>query len=536
MRILPFSLFPLHFLFLRGNKEEPPQPVVLSVDNVDSIAWETCELMIKQGSIIVRSFSKKEVTIQLFLSVIKILIPVAASGDDSKYFGVEIADPNDQFIVKFAKKKECISFLMATMEALMLTSTPLSHVKAMYDQAIMMIAESDDKTTNLTENVDKDASTSNIASALSIADELEGILTSLDIPSAFPSLSIIRALNDDLAHMNSENHMMLKDFLRVSSGNGAFSSIEDREAKNFSKSIDSTPNISSAIPYSTVLSSVDHHKDSSVVDLEIISPSRRLSQKNNPAPSRSRSVIAALVGVSEPDREICSQIVSRIRSDSKLASAMSMMLDRDELYELTKIYLSRLFPLCSTDYYVIQGFFETVVADDMSLKLSKRSIGERFLDILIEETFQLVDIVGFIRIVCEMAFEKLSNDKTVLTFEEMADATVEQVCYAFVSMTISAQVPCLIVAVFKALQATESRLSAHSIMCTHVVPRIVQICIELNSQNLTERSEEQSSSLAFADKLRDLLNGIFGSNPIVDPARSIQNSAIYSRSRWLAGR
>lgn len=492
--------------------------------------------MIKQGSIIVRSFSKKEVTIQLFLSVIKILIPVANSGDDSKYIGIEIADPNDQFIVKFTKKKECISFLMATMEALMLTSTPLSHIKAMYDQAVMMIAESYNDTTKHTENVDKDVSTSSIASALSIADELEGILTSLGIPSAFPSLSIIRALNDDLAHMNSENHMMLKDFLRISSGNSEYASIEDREAKKPSNISDSLTNVGTAVPFSTALPLVDQHKDSSFLDLEIISPSRRSSQKINPAPSRTKSIIAALVGVSEPDRDICSQIVSRIRSDSKLASAMSVMLDRDELYELTRIYLWHLFPLCSTDFYTIQRLFETVATDDKNLKLTKHSTGERFLDIFIEEAFQLIEIMGFIRIVCELAFEKLSVNKTVLTLEEIADSTVEQICSAFVSMTTSAQVPCVIVAVFKALQAAESRLSANSVMCTHVVPRVVQICVELNSQRETDRSEEQSSSIAFADKMRDLLNSIFGSNPVVDPARSIINSATYSRSRWLAGR
>ena len=172
---------------------------------------------------------------------------------------------------------------------------------------------------------------------------------------------------------------------------------------------------------------------------------------------------------------------------------------------------------------------------------SKTSNINCLLDSIIDEICQRLEIAGFFRSVCENCIHSLTSGASSTQFDSVlfTDVAIEHFCSSLVEM--SSLAPGSLTALLRSLAQVKGRVSPQSIICLHVIPRVVQIfltwlrTLEKGLEGESKRGGF-SEHLALSDRLQEELTNIFGDDPSALPGRSIQNNAVFAKSKWLAGR
>ena len=223
--------------------------------------WTTASLSISKGNLTI-NLKEKSLVLQVSSLICKLnssnrdKLGETISNSKVELLELELSDLNNEVLLHFNSTKDCFNFLIKLTETSILFSTPLSILKALYCRAESIASSNHNNTTqedSLIANTKKSSLNQSIRASLkfepnsssssmnydfnvvsSTRDELNSLLLSLDISAGqFPTVNLLKSLNEELAYLNIENHELLKSLLSISSDmpspEKSYATIDERE-------------------------------------------------------------------------------------------------------------------------------------------------------------------------------------------------------------------------------------------------------------------------------------------------------------------
>jgi len=288
------------------------EPIGFTADE-KNVPWSECVVVLASGSLRVEQKDAAAIQIPLISATSKLLYPLLDTAGSSG-IGVEVFDQHHQVLIKFPSTRDCVYFMTALSEYSVLLLAPLAMLKEMFNWSERLKAHSERGGVVTTLPSASELQTVKSESVTASIQELESILLSLNLPPTYPTLAVVRELNQKLMKMNAENHSLLNIYLTDSMS--GFPSVEALESTD---AIDQRENV--AVPNQPI--------EDQTMDLNFLVPSKRMSEIKSVNLSMRRSIAAIGSNVSEVDRDVCSKIVGFIRSDAIFACELAKSLDAE---------------------------------------------------------------------------------------------------------------------------------------------------------------------------------------------------------------
>ena len=241
--------------------------------------------------------------------------------------------------------------------------------------------------------------------------------------------------------------------------------------------------------------------------------------------------------ISDNDKALSAKVINFVRFHPKLASNLASDITPEDMQELTRIYISRLFVHWSTDHSMLERLIVAVVKEELEevardsfvhLSSVKRHDDPKFLDYLVEDICGTVEVVGYFKHVCEQSISRCAKDpKLGFDVASFTDLAVQHFCDSLMESVSVGRVPGIFRSLFRGLsRSSGSRITPETVMTEQIVPKVVQVfyswlVLPSSSMVTTWGESKVSRQLQIVDALREALNHVFASGASPDQSRSL---------------